>query len=1038
CGGAGGGGGIYMWAGRVEQCLFMGNRDGNGEHGAAVWLCEGGTVANCTIARNHGTYGGVVNVSGTGRVINCVIVDNTAPGADEASGGSVFHYAWQASYFQNCVADIFINGTCLTTDGGFGFADAENGDYHLTLVALALDAGAAEALVSATDLDGNPRVVNGIVDAGCYEYQGRGGALDFAFDADLTHHAAPFVVVFHTAVANAVGSVRYEWDFGDEIPPSIVPTTDPTIAHRYEEPGWHTVTATAFDEATFATMTRTAFIYTAPPVIHVVEGADDPRFPYDTFETALPTIQEAFAEADDGTLIVVSNGVYTVADTLTINKGVTVRGFTGDPDDVAFCGGYRLHQLSLSHPDARVENITLRDGEAYHNMYGGNLFISKAGGTVSNCVITAGNGNNHHGNGGGVYMNGGLVTHCFITDNWVGGGASEKGGGVRMNGGSLEHCLVARNTAPDGAGDHNSAAGVYMTGGSVINCTIAANDSRNHGGFYASGGTVVNTVIAGNSSSLFAGDAAMWGGNPNCFLNCWTDTEERINEACFTDTPDAMLANIAGGDYTPAAGSPLIDAGIEIDNPPELDLAGNPRVMGDPVAIIDVGAFESDPGKFTFTFEADVTEGNASVRVVFTAKVAGVEPGDTMRFTWDFGEGGVEFVVYDQLVVTNTYDHNDYYTVSLTLETQSGLSNTVTRTKYLHFAPEVMYVAAGNDENARIPYDDWHNAAATPQDALEFALNGCEIIVGAGVYSNSTSIKVEKRVHLHSEHNDPASVIFTNPDRVNFSLLVMDDADAWVNGVTLDRGTHEYNGANLYFATQGGTVSNCVIRDGVTHDWNGSGSAFHSDSPNALVTHCVITDNITRSDAGQDKCIIKLIAGRMENCLIANNTYDPLNINRSSVIRIFPGAIIRNCTIAGNESLKTGTVFFEDRPYYDSRPPAELVHCVIADNIAVDSGAVWHGWDGATEYGFVNCTADEYLNDTCRDAPAEVIFKNAAAGNYQLASASPAIDHGPLLSPVEIAALPAYDLLGRPRVANGHIDDGCYESKGRTTVIVIR
>ena len=66
------------------------------------------------------------------------------------------------------------------------------------------------------------------------------------------------------------------------------------------------------------------------------------------------------------------------------------------------------------------------------------------------------------------------------------------------------------------------------------------------------------------------------------------------------------------------------------------------------------------------------------------------------------------------------------------------------------------------------------------------------------------------------------------------------------------------------------------------------------------------------------------------------------------------------------------------------------------------------------------------------------IFKKPAAGNYQLGPQSPAIDAGRRLEQWEIDLLPKVDLLGLPRVTNNRIDHGCYEAKGKTTILIIR
>ncbi len=71
------------------------------------------------------------------------------------------------------------------TDGGGNletnplFVDAANGDLHLQFGSPAIDSGTNAAVSALTDLDGNPRLVDGdldwdrtaIVDMGAYEYQ---------------------------------------------------------------------------------------------------------------------------------------------------------------------------------------------------------------------------------------------------------------------------------------------------------------------------------------------------------------------------------------------------------------------------------------------------------------------------------------------------------------------------------------------------------------------------------------------------------------------------------------------------------------------------------------------------------------------------------------------------------------------------------------------------------------------------------------------------------------------------------------------------
>ena len=608
---AGGGGGVYMNAGRVESCLItrnFGNTDivwGN-PFSAGVYVEGTGEVLNCTIVRNTGYLGGAVRVLGSGKIANCVIVDNTTQSNTGANGGSVYCGGTLTNNIINCVTDVFVNNTCHMSGTGYGFVDADNENYRLSPAALARDKGAAGyTLESEHDLDGNPRVdASGIVDAGCYEYHA-GSGLTFAFDGGPRRHVVPFTVMFTAVVENAAAPVAYHWDFGDG---ETLTTNAASFTHTYTKPGIHTVTATAVDAASPpVVITQTDFIHAAPAVICVAQDAvAPPAPPFDPFDRALPTLLEALAWAADGTLILVTNGTYNTQ-SLMLDQAVTLRGVAGDPREVTLRASSSTAPLViLNHPSARVENVTVREGRNGSDSLGANVRITDNGGTISNCVITAGLVNSFAGDGPGVYMRGaaGLVTHCLITGNTANNHGGDKAAGVKMLAGRLEHCLVISNVVVDANGTNN-VGGVHASGGFVVNCTIVGNTGTTFGGLRATGGAhIINSVIACNTSTrpeVFNPDCGQWGGDAARFTRCFTSTLAPIpNAGCGAATPEAMFTHHALADYTPARGSPLINAGIDVSTlipgytQPEKDFAGNDRVIG---SRVDVGCYESNlPG----------------------------------------------------------------------------------------------------------------------------------------------------------------------------------------------------------------------------------------------------------------------------------------------------------------------------------------------------------------------------------------------------------------------------------------------------------
>ena len=1039
-----GGGGVCIDAGRVEQCFIayntsrvthmQGNQYGIGG-GSGVMMRGPSVLENCTIARNAGTYAAAVNADHASAVVrNCVIVDNAAPAAP---AGSILQDAAQAGRFINCVADMSVNSTCLTTSGSFGFVDAARDNYRLTPLAIALDAGAApSASASTTDLDGNPRVVNGTIDAGCYEYQnsGAGGVFDFSFDVNRTSRKAiPLDIACTGAVINAQGpTVTYTWDFGDGSAPAD--TTVPYAEHRYTDIGEFLITVTAFDGVASVIREHTERIATGPGVIYVSENADNPQSPYDSIETAADSIHAALDIAVNGS-IVIASGFFTLPDEIVVEKAVEIRGATGDPEDTVFSrGNYWNRIMSLNNRDAFVSGITMEKGGDAVNLVGANLYIGPLGGAVSNCVIRNGYTRSHHGRAGGIYMESphAFVTHCVITNNSFETAAGyNKAGGVEIHNGVLANSLVAGNRAPDAdAPTLILAGGVLLVNGSVVNCTIAGNFSRQHGGICIAGaGTVVNTAIAGNISQTYGGDAVAWGGPADAYDHCAMDAAAPNDSCVSRKTAAELLADVAHGNFHPAAGSPLIDSGLEIANPPAVDLEGNARVQGDPPAI-DIGCYETDPGAFTISFSSDVREGLLpDLRVIFTASVSGAAPED-IRLSWDF-YGENEEPVFDaaDFTATNIYSTAGFYTATLTATNLlTGQTASHTKENHIYCVQKNLYVDSANAANAEFPYNGWTNAALNIHNAVNAAIDGCEIIIREGEYilpNTGYEIVANKALRIRSENGNPESVkiVYTfYSTTTGFPVLMMNNRDAFASGMTFVNGRNRDQGGNVHFDTRGGTVSNCVLRGGSAFSDGQGGAAAHLKSADAFLTHCVITNNHVEN-SGRSRAIMKIESGRVENSLITRN-YDAGVWPPASTIEI-SGGVMRNCTIAGNTSTSLSVV---------QATSGAIEHCVIAGNTMTNTFAVGNA------NIFVSCTTDEPdLNESgnCRYETAGEVFKNHLSGNYQLNPSSLAIDTGPRLEDWQAAAA-GLDLAGRPRAINNRIDDGCYESLGRATMIMLR
>jgi hypothetical protein len=209
------GGGVCL--GSLTNCALIGNTADFAGGGADTGgLPSGCTLVNCILTDNSAvTYGGGArqctllncvlngNSAGTGggtylgNLYNCTVVSNSA---SASAGGS-----YQGS-LDNCINyyNIAPNGNsysssmayCCTTpvfnSSSFTnapiFVNLAGGDLHLQSNSPSINAGYNGFVVSATDLDGNPRISGGTVDVGAYEFQNPGSIISYAW---LNHYGLP-------------------------------------------------------------------------------------------------------------------------------------------------------------------------------------------------------------------------------------------------------------------------------------------------------------------------------------------------------------------------------------------------------------------------------------------------------------------------------------------------------------------------------------------------------------------------------------------------------------------------------------------------------------------------------------------------------------------------------------------------------------------------------------------------------------------------------------------------------------------------------
>ena len=141
---------------------------------------EGGTMRNCLVADNVASKAtGGVNVSGAATLENCTIAGNEVKTEGQWSGlyvGDVKATIRNVLVAGNTGSanEFRLGETATVTTGLFGidpkFRNPARGDYRFRGGSPAQNAGTNQSWMDgATDLQGNPRILNKAVDIGCYE-----------------------------------------------------------------------------------------------------------------------------------------------------------------------------------------------------------------------------------------------------------------------------------------------------------------------------------------------------------------------------------------------------------------------------------------------------------------------------------------------------------------------------------------------------------------------------------------------------------------------------------------------------------------------------------------------------------------------------------------------------------------------------------------------------------------------------------------------------------------------------------------------------
>ena len=744
--------------------------------------------------------------------------------------------------------------------------------------------------------------------------------------------------------------------------------------------------------------------------------------------TAMASIQHAIDDlgAGGGTVrLLDSASPYVLTTTVSNGYPVTVVGYPVNGGDVIVSGNNSIRPFILDHAEAKLSNLTVRDGYAPSGKMGGLICIMGNGGIVEDCILDHGRSvAAYNNNGGGIGMYAGCVSRCVIKNCDVQNHQTyAHGSAIYATGGLVEDCLIRANTCRSYGG------AVYLEGtATLLNCTVTENTGGNYADVYvnSANASVVNCAIFGNvASSDTTGHGHVWRKNPERFFYCAADAEIADGTGCI-QAADGGFKDAPAGDFRITSSSPCIDAGtarVTYGAVSLTDLAGNPRV----VDTVDIGCYENQKDEPEVTIVAATGRFLMPCSIQVQSAVSGISGDKSYRWTLTNATTGAEPIVFDNAGETLSVENlaAGIYDVALTVLAGGESYSAVTKTGLFQIAPTDVYASAENPD-AQFPFSTPETAAATIAAAVDAAVDGTRVHVLAGTYSSQPTVNLLKAVAVFGEAGDPAGA--TVMAKSGARAFYVNNPEASVANLTLS-GSSEASGKTVCVEGQGGVVSNCVIQSAANRvGWSACGMAY---GVNALFTHCVFRGycQVSTGDNPAGGVAIKLAkTSRLENSIITNIT-TTTDRGNGHIVAVQNHSSVVNCTIAAcvmpnptstglnvdGTSAATNCVVYgvgATVPQYEYI--GNLDGSVTTNQLeSLHPAAPWSG----TAANFVNCATDgaEAINKTCvlLGDNAEV-FTDCTRGDYTPKTGGPLVNKGA-------------NYEGNPRKFGKGVDIGCYE-----------
>lgn len=702
--------------------------------------------------------------------------------------------------------------------------------------------------------------------------------------------------------------------------------------------------------------------------------------PYTTKEGATPNLQEAIDVAVDGDIILVAPGTYAP---ITVEKGITIKGETGNFNDVIIDANSASRCIQVSHTNAVISSLTVTRGHVptQGDRQGVGIRLSN-GGTVTNCHITScniksGPSYSEYTLGGGMYNVNGYVVDCvfdkcsaynrgagvgyaqkgdlaigerlIITNNTINlqhaWGSQTGAAGAWVGGGILRNSIIAHNnmgkkgTYPPPV----CATGVRVVKGLLVNCTVYNNHvgdniTEGYAGVVAeASGYVKNCIIYKNSSSKNT-TVANWSGPAANFTNCATTPIKELPDGNIDITTTDWTFN--SKDPIFQASSHLIDMGADEANCGALDFFGRPRIDN---GKLDIGHEEYQTGELSVPFTS--SEGyivNEKISTTLTAYPRGANT-DGLIYYWDInGDRIADVIGADKSTIPLEISTPGLHSIYLSVTNSAGYGTTSMQTILIQAMQQFV---DNRSKNPVAPYATRETAATDIQDAIDAAIDGgCITIISGSSITPTGPIIIDKDITIKGESGN-FNDVFVGTTSAH-SLFEIHNPNATISSITISGG-EDVTGSVGVNIVDGGVVTNCRVT--AAKQSSGKGVGIYNN--NGKVLDCVV-DGMKMHDNANENLSGYIYYGLAiyqsgddaltDRCIITNN-YSPVlyaGARRGAMVYL-DGGSLRNSYIGNNNAGKVqGRTISELATGVLAAGNSIVDNCTIERNLTQGSG-IW-------------------------------------------------------------------------------------------------